>query len=409
MLSILLLILLVLLSGFFSSAETSLMLITEHKINIYLKKGYKSAETLKKMKKHSEKYLITILIGNNIVNISASAIATTIAITIFGNVGAGIAVGIMTFIILVFGEILPKTFATSYYESLVFWYAYPLYILEKILFPVVKIFEFLTNIFLRLLKKQRKCHDLTEEEIISILRLGSEKRIIDRNEREIIENVIDMDTTIVTEIMTKKDNIFMLPNESTIAEVLTEINKQGFSRIPVYDDYSKEILGFVHVQDVLKNINNPTIKLKDIKRDILIIKEKTKLDHLLEIMQDNGIHIVGIKDEKNTFLGIVTLEDLLEDVFGEIYDENDITSLEPKIINKNILIAHINTKIGKLNYHLENKIPERYNSLTLLDFLQDKVEFLPNRELIRYGLKFKINKLFKGKPRLVKIIIQRKK
>jgi CBS domain containing-hemolysin-like protein len=409
MLSILLLVLLIGLSGFFSSAETSLMLITEHKINIYLKKGFKSAETLKKMKKHSEKYLITILIGNNIVNISASAIATAIAINLFGNIGAGIAVGIMTFIILVFGEILPKTFATSYYENLIFWYTYPLYFLEKILFPIVKIFEFLTNIFLKLLKKQRKCHELTEEEIISILRLGSEKRIIDRNEREIIENVIDMDTTIVTEIMTKKENIFMLPNGSTISEVLTEINKQGFSRIPIYDDYSKDILGFVHVQDVLKNVNNPTIKLKDIKRDILFIKEKTKLDHLLEIMQDNGIHIVGIKDDKNNFLGIVTLEDLLEDVFGEIYDENDITSLEPKIINKNILIAHINTKIGKLNYHLENRIPERYNSLTLLDFLQDKIEFLPHKELIRYGLKFKINKLFKNKPRLVKIIVQRKK
>jgi putative hemolysin len=269
--------------------------------------------------------------------------------------------------------------------------------------------NFLQKYIFKLLKKQRKCHELTEEEINYILRLGSEKRIIDRNEREIIENVIDMDTTIVTEIMTKKENIFMLPNGSTISEVLTEINKQGFSRIPIYDDYSKDILGFVHVQDVLKNVNNPTIKLKDIKRDILFIKEKTKLDHLLEIMQDNGIHIVGIKDDKNNFLGIVTLEDLLEDVFGEIYDENDITSLEPKIINKNILIAHINTKIGKLNYHLENRIPERYNSLTLLDFLQDKIEFLPHKELIRYGLKFKINKLFKNKPRLVKIIVQRKK
>jgi Mg2+/Co2+ transporter CorB len=147
MLSILLLVLLIGLSGFFSSAETSLMLITEHKINIYLKKGFKSAETLKKMKKHSEKYLITILIGNNIVNISASAIATAIAINLFGNIGAGIAVGIMTFIILVFGEILPKTFATSYYENLIFWYTYPLYFLEKILFPIVKIFEFLTKIY----------------------------------------------------------------------------------------------------------------------------------------------------------------------------------------------------------------------------------------------------------------------
>ncbi len=403
------LLILILLSGFFSSAETSLMLITEHKINTYIKKKYNGAELLRDMKKQSEKYLICILIGNNIVNISASAIATAISIDLFGNIGAGIAVGIMTFIILVFGEILPKTFATSYYESLILWYAYPLYILEKILYPIVKIFEFLTNLFLKILKKQRKNHNLTEEEIISILRLGSEKRVIDRNEREIIENIIDLDDTLVTEIMTKKENLFMLPNESTISEVLDDINKNGFSRIPLYDDYTKEILGFVHVQDILKNVENKAAKLKDIKRDLLFIKEKTKLDHLLEIMQDNGIHIVGIKNDKNTFLGIVTLEDLLEDVFGEIYDENDITSLEPKIINKNILIAHINTKMGKLNYHLENKIPERYNSLTLHDFLLDKVEFLPNKELIRYGLKFKINKLFKGKPRLVKIIIQKKK
>ena len=153
--SIFLLILLVALSNFFSSAETSLMLITEHKINIYIKKGYKSAETLKKMKKNSEKYLITILIGNNIVNISASAIATTIAINYFGNVGAGIAIGIMTFIILVFGEILPKTFATNYYENLIFRYVYPLYVLEKILFPIVKIFEFLTNLFLKILKTKK--------------------------------------------------------------------------------------------------------------------------------------------------------------------------------------------------------------------------------------------------------------
>ena len=106
------------------------------------------------------------------------------------------------------------------------------------------------------------------------MRLGSEKRVIDRNEREIIENVIDMDTTSVTEIMTRKDNVFMLPNESTIAEVLEDINKQGFSRIPLYDDYTKEILGFVHIQDVLKNVNNPKSKLKDMRRDLLFIKSK---------------------------------------------------------------------------------------------------------------------------------------
>lgn len=409
MLSILLLILLILLSGFFSSAETSLMLITEHKINIYLRKKQRFAELLKNIKQKSEKYLITILIGNNIVNIGASALATKIAIDFFGNIGAGIAVGIMTFIILIIGEIIPKTFATNYYENLIFLYALPLYLLERILYPLVKLFEFITNLFLKLIKKQRKCHDLTEEEIISILRLGSEKRIIDRNEREIIENVIDLDETTVTEIMTKKEDIFMLPEDANLSEVLEEINKNGYSRVPIYDNYTKEIIGFIHTQDILKNIHNQNTKLKTIKRDILFIKPKTKLDHLLEIMQDNGIHIVGIKDEKNNFLGIVTLEDLLEDVFGEIYDENDITALDLKVINKNIFIAHINTKIGKINYHLKNKIPERYNGLTLHDFLGNKMKFEAGNELIRYGLKFKINKLFKGKPRLVKIIIQRKK
>ena len=405
------LILFLILSAFFSSAETALMTLPEHKVKMLLKRKEKFSDKLAKIKENPKKLIITILIGNNIVNIGASAIATKIAIDLFGNIGAGIATGVMTFIILLFGEIAPKTYATIYSEKISLIYAWPIHILMIILHPLTIMFESFTTIILKIAKKNHEIDDdLTEEEIISLLRLGSEKRVIDKNERELMESILELDDTMISEVMTKKDKIFMINQETPIYEAIEEINKNPHSRIPIFDEYTMKISGFIHIKDLLTNIHLQNLKLEELKRDIMFVRDYEKVGDVFEDLQENGLHIAAVRNSANKLVGIVTMEDLIEEIFGEIYDETDITPTSPHVINKNIAIVHARTKIGKVNWLFKNKIPKSYNNMTVFEYISRNIHsFEPNQYTIINGLKFRIENVVKGKPRLIKIIKQRKK
>jgi putative hemolysin len=407
LLEIISLVILLILSGLFSSSETAFMSLPEHKIKNLVRKRVKFAKTLEKLTSNPRRLIITILIGNNIVNIAASALATVVAIDLFGSSGAGIATGVMVFLILIFGEITPKTYATINAQKLSLLFARPMLFLMYLFHPFVWLFERLTFLLLKLFGKSEK-EELTQSEIVSLLRLGSSKRVIDKDERELMENVLELDQTKVSEIMTRKKKILMLDQETPIYESIETINRNPHSRIPIYMEKPFKLKGFVLIKDILLNANNPNKKLKELKKQIFFVRDNLKVDEVLDQMKRAGLHLAAVEDKNNKLLGIVTLEDIIEEIFGEIYDETDVNSERSVKINKNNFIVHSDTKIGKINWLFENQIPSRFNNLTVEEFLGNKCKECKNgTSITRYGLKFRINASVRGKPRLIRIIKKR--
>lgn len=409
MLLLFVLILLLMASAFFSCAETALISLPEYKLKKLLIRKHKTAEILYKLKSKPKELIITILIGNNIVNISAAAIGTKIALDYFGDAGIGVATGVMTFLILTFGEITPKAYATVYAEKLALIIARPLSFVKILLYPIVFIFRKITDFMFFIFKNKHHSEGLTEEEIISILRLGSEQRVIAKDERELMENILELDDTNVSQVTTKEDLIFMLDEEKTIKEVVDEINKKHYSRIPVYKSPERAISGFIHIKDILRNVNNPELKLKEIKKDLFLVKYNEKVGDVFEKMQEKSMHIAGVLNKEQNFIGIVTMEDLFEEIFGEIYDEKDINPNKPIKINKNIYLLHYNTKISKINDIFNSKISSEKDKSILEILIETKKQLDKGTVINLENIKFRIECTVKGKPRIIKAINLNKK
>ena len=324
-LKIVALFLLLLLSGFFSGSETALIRMERVKARSLLKRGVKGADIVQKLVNEPDTLLTTVLVGNNIVNIAASALATSIAIEYFGDLGVPIAIGVMTFLILTFGEIIPKTFAVHHTEQFSIAVSKPLEILIFVLRPVTKALSVMTTAFGKLLglKIQQK-RLLSEEEVKTLLDIGEEDGAIERDEKEMMHGVLKLDYITVKNVMTPMEDMVCLEAHQGVDSAVELIKRYGYSRIPVFEATEDRIVGILYAKDLLINANNRTYSVKKLMKPAYFVLETARVDDLLKEFRKGKFHIAIVRDEEGRTKGLVCLEDLLEEIVGSIYDEYDV-------------------------------------------------------------------------------------
>ncbi|MBD3156788.1 DUF21 domain-containing protein, partial [Candidatus Peregrinibacteria bacterium] len=303
--------------------------------------------------------LITILIGNNLVNIGASVLATVIFTQAFGSSGLGIATGVMTLFILIFGEITPKSFATKYSVRLSLIAARPLYIMQILFSPIIWFLDKIVSFLIKRLGSDIAEQQVSEEEIKAIIDIGAEEGSILKAEKELLQNVLRFNDIKVEDVMTPRVSIDALPIESTLQETIDFVIRKSHSRIPVYKETIDHIVGIITLKDVLilseKHHAHKKLENVELKKPIVVPRSK-KIDILFKEFQHARTHLAIVIDEYGGTAGIVTLEDLLEEIVGEIIDESDIEEMPIKKVSDYEIIAHGITKLEDINDYLNIKI-----------------------------------------------------
>jgi putative hemolysin len=368
---------LLLFSAFFSSSETAFVSSRRSRIRHLMEGGNKKANIIHKMMEEPDKVVAAIVIGNNIVNIAASAIATSLAINLFGNEGIGIAIGVMTFLILVVGEITPKGFAVKNAERLILAFARPLYYVVKVLSPIATGMTAITKGFIRLLGgKLDRNPFFTEEEFKMLLTMAEEEGSLEGEERERIYNVFEFSDTVAKEVMTPRTDMACLDINATLEEARDIVVKTGFSRVPVYNENVDHIVGILYAKDLLQCSDTDERELKDMVREPYYIPETKKVDELLKEMQKSKTHLAIAVDEYGGTAGIVTIEDLLEEIVGEIFDEYDKTNVPVRMIDERTVIIDGMVPIDEVNELLGIRLPEN-GVETIGGFMLDQFGRIP--------------------------------
>lgn len=319
------LLVLLVLSGVFSGSETALVALSIGRVEGLLREGRHGAAALYQLKKDPSRMLTTILIGNNLVNIAASVMATVIATSWFGSAGPGIAVGVLTILILVFGEITPKSLATRYSESISLFIAPLLLGFMRLIYPAVWMFGHFTT-WVHRLSGRGGDPTVTESELISMLEYGEKEGTIEHDERKMIERVFGFNDLKVRDVMTPHTGIFALDGSLTVREALPLVTQATYSRIPVYDMHRDRLRKVLYLRDLLDAIatDNLDTQLADIAHEPLYVSQYQAIDELFAQMRRENRIFAIVVDEYGVVRGIASLEDLLEELVGEIYDESDV-------------------------------------------------------------------------------------
>ncbi len=356
---IVILLILLFLSAFFSSAETALTTFNRIRMMTLADEGNKRAARALKVADDSGKMLSAILIGNNVVNLSASSIATSLALRLFGSVGAGIATGILTVLILIFGEISPKTLATIHSEKLAMAYAGIIQSLMTVMTPVINIINFLSLAFLRLLRVDpNKNNDtMTEEELKTIVDVSHESGVIETEEREMIHNVFDFSDALAREIMTPRIDMTFVNINDSYRDILEIYRKDRHTRIPVFEETTDNVVGLLNMKDMLLYEDKGHFAVRNIMREPFFTYERKNTAELFLEMQTKSINLAIVLDEYGITAGMVTMEDLLEEIVGEIHDEYDANEQEPvsKITDTEYVVSgsmNLDDLCDMLNIHL---------------------------------------------------------
>lgn len=371
------LVVLIILSAFFSSAETALTTVSKIKIRSLMEEGNKKAATVNKILENSNRMLSAVLVGNNIVNLSASSIATVLATNYSKNYGAGIATGVITFVLLIFGEIAPKTAARIKAEKMSLRYGSVIYFLMYLFTPFIIVTGTLANLFLKLLgiDPTDSAAAMTESELRTIVNVSHEEGVIEQEERELINNVFEFGDSILKDIMVPKAEVTFIQADSTYDEFMEIYNEDRFTRYPVYDENTDNVIGILNVKDMLLHRDFDNFSIRDIMRTANYTYEQKKTSELLIDMRNNSFSIAIILDEYGITAGIVTLEDMLEELVGEIRDEFDENEMDViRKINDYEYLVEGSLKLDDLNDELGlNLESEAYDSIGgyIIELLED--------------------------------------
>ncbi len=376
------LVALLLLSGFFSSAETALFSISKARARHMAKSQIKSCRLIKTMKDDPHRLLTTILIGNNLVNVGASALATSIAIKMVTNNAVGIATGVMTFLILVFGEVFPKSLATRNNVLIAKMIILPLYWLSILFFPITLFLNFIP----KLTYKIKKTPSFTEEELMTLVEAVEEEGEIKKEEKKLIHKIFEFDDINASEIMTPRGDMFTIDINQEIH--FDAIGKSGFTRIPVIKGDLDHVIGIINVKDIFLHLAISQTKpdIKRIMREPYFIPENKKLDNLLHQFKKRKQHIAIVVDEHGGVAGLITLEDVLEELVGEISDETDIIEHHIIRVKDNEWIVLGKADIEGVNEKIGMEIPESKEYDTFSGYVLYKIERIPKEmEQINIG------------------------
>ncbi len=376
---IILLIILLLLSGFFSSTETaytSLSIIQAQKlIEDYGKKG----KRVQKLSQNPEILLTTLLIGNNLVNIGATALATKLTITYFGDYALGFMTGALTFFILIFGEVTPKQIAMAKNMTICLKTSGIILVLSWIFRPFIWIITFISSKITRLFVSSDQ-RALTLENLLQMVSMGENMGIVETYENQMVKNVFRINDTPIQGIITHRTDVFRLDSDMSMSEVYNSILESGFSRIPVYKENSENIVGIILVKELIR-MNRETLKnyrLRDLMHEPLFIPHTKKVNEIFTLFKQKKINIAIVLDEYGGLAGIVTREDVIEEIFGELYDEHEIKETD-KIIceDKNIWIISGDTTFYAIHDILEIELEHGKRILTIGGYLIEKIGRIP--------------------------------
>ena len=411
---IILLVILVILSGFFSSAETAFTAANRLKLRHMAEEGSKSAKRALRLIENPSKLISALLIGNNIVNIFASSLATLVAIDLYGISATGIATSILTIVIIIFGEITPKSFATQHAEKVSMMFSKPVGILMTLLTPFVIIFYSIASWIIKLFGGDiSQSHPLvTEEELKTMVDVGSEEGVFEQEEKEMLHNIFDFGDLQVRDIMVQRVDITALDVDATYEEVLEIVKDEQFSRFPVYREDIDDIIGILNVKDLLflTEVEKRGFKLEDYIREPYFAYEFKRITDLFKELKKTRTHISIILDEYGGTVGIVTIEDLLEEIVGEIDDEyDDDKETDIETIRKNEYMVSGSYRLDELNELIGTNIEsEEFDSIGgyLIGILGT---FPASGEVIETdGIRFVVDEVDKNRIKKIRMILKPK-
>ena len=378
------------LSAFFSSSETAMMAVNKIRIRNLADAGLSSAQTLMKVLDNQPKMLSAILIGNNIVNISASSLSTIVVTRAFGDMYVGVGTGILTLLVLIFGEITPKTSATLYSETMALRFAKPIYMIMQVLTPVIFIVDKLSQGVLRLLHvdPNKKQDAITEDELRTIVEVSHEEGVIESDEKKMIYNVFDFGDSVAKDIMVPRIDMTFIDVNATFSEVIEVFREVKYTRYPVYEETTDNVIGIINIKDLLLTENQKKFCIRDYLREPLYTYEFKKTAELMVELRKTQNNIAIVLDEYGATAGLITLEDMLEEIVGEIRDEYDedeedlIRRIGPReyVVEAAMKLDDLNDQLG---LDLES---EDYDSIGgfiigLLDHLPEEGEEVTHKNL----------------------------
>lgn len=360
------LIILIMLSSFFSASETALMSISKIRVRHMAEENIKGANRVKELVDNPSSLLASILVGNNVVNIASSSLATVLAISLIGSRGVAISTILMTIIVLIFGEITPKTLASQNSEQVSLRVANPIFIVSKILKPVVIITTIISNFFIKVLggKSVSNKPFITEDELKTIVDVSEEEGILNLEEKDMIHNVFQFGELYAKDVMVQRVDIIALDIEERLDKIISVIKEEGFSRIPIYSDTIDNIVGILNVKDIIFMEDTKNFTLKNYMREITYTYEFRKVTELFKDMNKNRQHMVAVLDEYGGTVGIVTIEDLIEEIVGDISDEYDDEEPEIYVVKEDEYIVGGSVRIEDINELIGTRIEsEEFDSI----------------------------------------------
>ena len=384
MTQLLIVVVLLLLSAFFSSAETALTTVNKMRVRTLAETGNRRAQVLAKVIENPGKLLSAILIGNNIVNLSASSLTTALVINLWGDKVVGFATGILTLLILVFGEITPKTLATFYAEQLSMAYATVIYWLMIVATPFIFVMNKLSMgvLFLLRVDPKKKQESITEDELRTIVEVSHEEGVIESEEKKMINNVFDFGDARAKDVMVPRIDMVMIDVNASYDELLELFRQERYTRVPVYEETTDNVIGIINVKDLLLMEEKDGFSIRNYLRQPLYTYEYKKIAELMSEMREiANNNCVIVLDEYCATAGLITLEDLLEEIVGDIRDEYDEDEEEELVkVGEREYLVEGSMKLDDLNDDLELKLEsEDYDSIGglvigLLDHLPEEGE-----------------------------------
>ena len=374
--SIIVLLLFIVASAFFSAAEVAFLALSDAKVESMVERRLPKSKLIDKITKNRRQLLVTILIGNNIVNIAASSLATIVVAEFFQSAVLGLTTGIMTLLILVFGEIIPKSYASNHPKKFAIFSVRLLRFFQFITYPLVIIFEWMTN----LVAGKHTAARVSEEEIRAIAKAGQEQGGIEHGEGQMIERLFAFNDITAEDIMTPRVHVTTISNTSTIDQATELIKDNPITRYPLIEESIDNIIGYVHSRDILlaHHRDQENSSITKIVLPIIAVPKQMPIDDVMKEFQKKRAHMAMVVDEYGGTAGIVTFEDVIEELVGEIADEHDISETVIQRIDKQTICVSGDTDIRDINDFLNTNIPG-VELDSIAEILLDEFQKLPRK------------------------------
>ena len=390
----LVIVVLIVLSGFFSSSEIAMFSLANHRIEAMVDEGRRGAGVVAQLKEDPHRLLVTILVGNNLVNIAMSSISTGLLAYYLGPNNQGLAVAISTFgitaLVLLFGESAPKSYAVENTESWALRIARPLKVAEFVLLPLIVVFDYLTRVVNKVTggRSAIETSYVTRTEIQDMIRTGEREGVIEEDEREMLQRIFRFNNTIAKEVMTPRLDMDAISKDAPIEEAIEQCIHGGHARLPVYEGSLDNIIGVVHIRDLVRDLNygenGGDLELADLIQPTLHVPESKNADELMAEMRENRMHMVIVIDEFGTTEGLVTMEDMIEEIVGEILEGDEEEPIEQLSDDEFLVKGEVN--IEEVNEFLDIELPEGEEFETIAGFIFNRSgRLVEEGEVMEYG------------------------